>query len=101
MSEIEIKKTDAFTLIPTEFIQNPNITYTAKMVAIYLLGKPEAQVCHPFEIKNIFKLGRHTWLKVSKELRELGVLELNHSNTGTRLLNRSQTLIKGGVSYVI
>ena len=79
------KKSAPFSWLPNYLVNDPNVSSDALAVALYLNGKPEGWQARPVDIKKRFGWGRHTWLSVSKELRELGVLhEIKHKD-GTSL----------------
>lgn len=88
MSDIIIigNKLPPFSWLPNHLVNDPNVSAEALAVALYLNGKPVGWQARPADIRKRFGWGRHTWLKVSKELKALGLLnEIKHVE-GTSLV---------------
>ena len=41
---------------------------------VYLMSKPRDWIIRPRDVRNRYGWGRHTWMKVAKELRDAGVM---------------------------
>lgn len=84
MSEANVTgaKQDFFGKLPNYLINDLTFSANAMAVALYLESKPGNWICHPNDIRKRFGWGRHTWLKVSRELKERGLLietKIQHS----------------------
>jgi hypothetical protein len=63
-----------FAQLPNHIAQNPNISDRALAVISYLISHGTKWQARVSDIKKRFKYGDKAWWKISKELRELGVL---------------------------
>lgn len=79
------QKSLPFSWLPNYLVNDPNVSAEALAVALYLHGKPEGWRARPTDIRNRFKWGKHTWLKVSKELKGLNILHETKNQSGTTL----------------
>ncbi len=77
-----------FTVVPNFIITDTTLLCETRMVFIYLFSKanmPKKWQVHPTDIQSMFGFKRHTWLKVSKELKERGYLVEKKIYKGTIL----------------
>lgn len=79
------KKLAPFSWLPNYLVNDPNVSIEALSVALYLNGKPSGWRPRPFDICKRFGFGDHTWRKVSKELKALGLLHEKITKDGTEL----------------
>ncbi len=74
-----------FSWLPNYLINDPSVSAEVLAVALYLNGKPDNWRCRPFDIKKRFGWGDRIWYRVSRELKELGLLHENITKDGTQL----------------
>jgi hypothetical protein len=76
-----------YTIVPNYVIHNKSILPETKLTIIYLLSRtniPGWKV-HPFDIQEMCGFKRSVWLKVSKQLKSLGLLRETKVYQGTIL----------------
>lgn len=84
--EIEIgPKKEFFSWLPNYLVNDPNFSADALACALYLNGKSAGWRARPFDIRKRFGWGRHTWLKVAKELKDYNLLHEKKIAEGTIL----------------
>ncbi len=66
-------------------VNDPRFTLEVLAVALYLNGKPEGWVPRAYDIKKRFDIGKEKWEKISKLMRELGLLHDTHTQNGKEL----------------
>jgi hypothetical protein len=79
------KKSQPFSWLPNSLVNDPSISMEILAIALYLNGKPENWRTRPFDICARFKIGKRVWLRISRELKELGFLIEKKTQDGTEL----------------
>lgn len=73
---IRINKKRGYTVIPNGLLPEGKITARAWGIYAYLLSRPNGWVIHVRQLQQIFKEGRDAIYAAMKQLREVGLLEM-------------------------
>lgn len=78
-------KTKGFSSLPNWLIAGGLISAEGLGVTLYLESKPDSWIPRPSDIKRVFRFKRSAWLRVSEELKRLGILSETFTRHGRRL----------------
>lgn len=73
---IRINKQRGYTVIPNGILPEGEISARAWGIYAYLLSRPDGWVIHVRQLQKVFKEGRDAIYAAMKQLRELGLLEM-------------------------
>jgi len=73
---IRIKKRRGYTVVPNGILPEGKLSARAWGVYVYLLSRPEGWVIHVRHLQSIFTEGRDAIYTAMKQLREVGLLEM-------------------------
>lgn len=73
---IRINKRRGYTVIPNGLLPEGKITARAWGIYAYLLSRPDGWVIHVRQLQQVFKEGRDAIYSAMKQLREVGLLEM-------------------------
>lgn len=79
-------KLPVFSWLPNYLINDSRVTAEILGVALYLNGKPEGWVPRAYDIKKRFGFGKEKWERISREMRELGMLHHVTTQKGKQLV---------------
>jgi len=64
-----------YTAIPSDFIVDTRLSSDARLAAIYMSSMPDGCLLSVSMVKQALGFGGYVWRRVSKELRQFGLLE--------------------------